>query len=205
MRNILIDCAMEKEGKQIVERLGLEEVEENIYRKENITLVISGLGKQMTMMNLAKYLEKADEVFYDEIKRPDLIINIGYAGSTDLELGKWYCVSKSYNYEWYFPGEEKYSMEKGNQELELVSDMVSYPCYSAESFVESTDIKETVLFDMELHSIALLADVYKIPLISLKKVSDNLNYNEYYDSLAKDELFELVSGIDILEKNKLLK
>ena len=61
MRNILIHCAMEKEGKQIAEKLGLREAEANVYRRDNISLVISGLGKEMTMMAVSKYLVYADE------------------------------------------------------------------------------------------------------------------------------------------------
>ena len=205
MRNILIHCAMEKEGKQIAEKLGLREAEANVYRRDNISLIISGMGKELTMMAVSKYLVYADEKSYDAVARPDLIINIGYAGSTDLDIGTWVCISKAYNYEWDIPGEERYSMKVGNQELELVNDMMAYTCYTSESFVESTDITDDVVFDMELHALAVLADTYKIPLVSLKKISDNLSLDEYYKSLDKDEIFELISSIEILEKNKLLK
>ena len=205
MRNILIDCAMEKEGKQIAEKLGLREAEANVYRRDNISLIISGMGKELTMMAVSKYLVYADEKSYDAVARPDLIINIGYAGSTDLDIGTWVCISKAYNYEWDIPGEERYSMKVGDQELQLVNDMMAYPCYTSESFVESTDITDDVVFDMELHALAVLADTYKIPLVSLKKISDNLSLDEYYKSLDKDEIFELISSIEILEKNKLLK
>lgn len=205
MRNILIHCAMEKEGKQIAEKLGLREAEANVYRRDNISLIISGMGKELTMMAVSKYLVYADEKSYDAVARPDLIINIGYAGSTDLDIGTWVCISKAYNYEWNIPGEERYSMKVGDQELQLVNDMMAYPCYTSESFVESTDITDDVVFDMELHALAVLADTYKIPLVSLKKISDNLSLDEYYKSLDKDEIFELISSIEILEKNKLLK
>lgn len=205
MRNILIHCAMEKEGKQIAEKLGLREAEANVYRRDNISLIISGMGKELTMMAVSKYLVYADEKSYDAVARPDLIINIGYAGSTDLDIGTWVCISKAYNYEWDIPGEERYSMKVGDQELQLVNDMMAYPCYTSESFVESTDITDDVVFDMELHALAVLADTYKIPLVSLKKISDNLSLDEYYKSLDKDEIFELISSIEILEKNKLLK
>ena len=205
MRNILIHCAMEKEGKQIAEKLELREAEANVYRRDNISLIISGMGKELTMMAVSKYLVYADEKSYDAVARPDLIINIGYAGSTDLDIGTWVCISKAYNYEWNIPGEERYSMKVGDQELQLVNDMMAYPCYTSESFVESTDITDDVVFDMELHALAVLADTYKIPLVSLKKISDNLSLDEYYKSLDKDEIFELISSIEILEKNKLLK
>lgn len=48
--------------------------------------------------------------------KPELIINIGYADSTDIRVGDWVAISKSYNYEWEILGEEKYSMlDFGNQ------------------------------------------------------------------------------------------
>ena len=56
-------------------------------------------------------------------------------------------------------------------------------------------------FDMELHSISLICDLYDIPVLALKKISDNLSLDNYYENLKKDEVFELTSCIDILRKN----
>ena len=110
MEEILIICAMQKEAKFIAEKLKLNKVNENLYRNENISLLISGIGKQRTAIYLTKYL--------CENKKPSKIINIGYAGSTDIEIGKWVNITRSYNYEWEIPGEEKYSMlDLGNQRL----------------------------------------------------------------------------------------
>lgn len=111
MKEILIICAMEKESKTIAQELKLQKVTETIFKKNNISLLISGIGKQKTAINLTKYL-------CENIK-PDLIVNIGYAGSTDIKIGTWVNITKSYNYEWDIPGEEKYSfLDYGNQELE---------------------------------------------------------------------------------------
>ena len=73
------------------------------------------------------------------------------------------------------------------------------PCYSAECFVTSTDIKEDVIFDMELHSLALICDMYNIKLASLKKISDNLSIEDYYNNLETENFFELESCTNLIE------
>ena len=201
MNNILIHCAMEKEGKKIADSLNLVQKEENkifnIYegkeKETKIDLIITGIGKQKTAIGLSTYLCTN--------ARPDIIINIGYAGSTNEEIGRWINISKSYNLEWDIPGEEKYSMKDiGNQELEKIENLKLLPCYSSETFVTSSKIKDNVIFDMELHSICLLGDLYNIPVLSLKKISDNLNMEDYYKNLKRDEVMELESSISYIKK-----
>lgn len=207
MKKILMHCAMEKEASKIAKKLKLNKLEnikcmykclECIYQgKTNemqIDLVITGIGKQKTAMGLTEYFSKTENM-------PDLIINIGYAGSNNTKVGSWVCISKSYNLEWNIPGEEKYSMcDLGNQELVKVEEIQALPCYSGETFVTETNIKENCIFDMELHSVALVADVNKIPLISLKKVSDNLSMDNYYENLNIKEIMELESAVELLRK-----
>ena len=191
MKNILLHCAMKKEAVQIAERLGLNKASENIYKSENISLIISGIGKQKTAIEVVKYLENNP--------KPDLIINIGYAGSSNEKVGTWVSISKSYNMEWEIPGEEKYSMDVGNQDLVTVENLKKLPCYSAEGFVTKTDIKEDVIFDMELHSLAIICDMYKIELASLKKISDNLNIKDYYNNIDIKEVMELESSVNYIK------
>lgn len=224
MKNILIHCAMQKEGMQIAEALNLKEqvnkkiqilkssnekledrntksvntfitVYSNYIKEEdiNLNLIITGIGKQKTAIGLTKYLCEND--------KPDLIINIGYAGSVNCKIGSFVSINKSYNLEWDIPGEQKYSMDDlGGQELVTIDELENLPCYSAECFVNNTDVKENVIFDMELHSVSLLADLYNIPLASLKKISDNLSMDDYYKTIDNSELFELVSSIKYIKK-----
>ena len=194
MKNILFICAMEKEAKQIAQKLEMKQIKKNLYENKNKRLLITGIGKQFTAINLTQYI--------CENSKPDLIINIGYAGSTDIPIGKWVNISRVYNYEWEIPGEEKYVMlAGGSQKLEILenSKIEQVECYSSESFVTETNIDEHVAFDMELHSISLICDLYKIPLLSLKKISDNLSLGDYYDNLNKEDVFELVSCLDLLD------
>ena len=195
MKNVLIICAMEKEARQIAKKLEMTEISNNLFEntESNKRLLITGIGKQLTAINLTQYLEKNS--------KPDLIINIGYAGSTDIQIGKWVNISKAYNYEWNIPGEEKYVMlAGGSQNLELLdnSDIEKVECYTSESFVTESDIKEHVAFDMELHSISLICDLNNIPLLALKKISDNLSLGDYYNNLSKDDVFELISCLELL-------
>ena len=76
-------------------------------------MLITGVGKQLTAINLTQCLGKNG--------KPDLIINIGYAGSTDIPIGKWVNILRVYNYEWDIPGEEKYVMlAGGSQKLKVI-------------------------------------------------------------------------------------
>ena len=206
MKNILIHCAMKKEGEQIARLLNLVEKKkkedefnniittfEGKQNETKITLIVTGIGKQKTAIGLTKYLCEND--------KPDLIINIGYAGSTSAKIGSWVSINKSYNLEWDITGEQKYSMDDlGGQDLLTIDELEKLPCYSAECFVNNTDIKENVIFDMELHSVSLLADLYNIPLISLKKVSDNLSMDDYYKTVEDNRLMELESSVKYIEK-----
>ncbi len=192
MKNILLHCAMKKEGEQIAEKLGLNKIKENLYNLNNISLIITGIGKQKTAIEITKYLENN--------KKPDLIINIGYAGSSKEDIGRWVSISKVYNLEWEIPDEEKYSMDVGNQNLLTVNDLKILPCYTAECFVTKTDINENVIFDMELHSLAILCDLYDIQLASLKKVSDNLSIKNYYENIDQKEVMELTSCIKYIKE-----
>ena len=208
MKQILFVIAMEKEAIDITKKLGLEKVKNNVYRKENISLLITGIGKQQTAIRLTQYLENVKN-------KPDIIINMGYAGSTNSKIGEWVNVSKSYNYEWNIPGEQQYVIDgfeedriktlsqlessiSGETKILHKDNIKELPCYSAESFVTSTDIKGDVLFDMELHSIYLICCIYEIELVALKKVSDNLNLEDYYKNIDMKNVMELTSGLDFI-------
>lgn len=195
MRQVLFVIAMEKEAIDIKKKLGLEKVQDNMYRKENISLLVTGIGKQQTAIRLTQYLEHTRN-------KPDVIINIGYAGSTNSKIGEWVNVSKSFNYEWMIPGEQQYIVEGFDDDrIKTIQneEISKIPCYSAESFVTSTKIKENVLFDMELHSVYLACCMYGIDLIALKKVSDNLNLDDYYKNIDMKEVLELTSGLELLK------
>ena len=88
----------------------------------------------------------------------------------------------------------------GNQDLITIDELEKLPCYTAEYFVNKTDITDNVIFDMELHSVTLLSDLYNIDLISLKKVSDNLSIDDYYTTIEDNNLMELESSVKYINK-----
>jgi len=196
MEKVLYVIAMEKEAKNIVEKLRLNKMENkefNLYGKDNIRLLITGIGKQRVAIILSKYME----VYKNE--KPDLIVNLGYAGSTNSKIGTWVNVNNVYNYEWEIPGEEKYTLN-GYSNTDIIvkikdKDIEELPCYTAEKFVTTTNIKENIVFDMELHSIYLICCIYNIKLLALKKVSDNLNLKDYYSNIDIKDVMELTSGL----------
>lgn len=197
MKKILFVIAMQKEATKIAEELKLTKITENQYSRDNITLIITGVGKQQTAIGLVSYLENNKE------NKPDIIINMGYVGSTNSKIGQWVNVNKSYNYEWNIPGEERYTIIGYDREKISTLDNANIkvlPCYSAECFVTSTDIKEDVVFDMELHSIYMICCKYDIELISLKKVSDNLSLENYYENIKMEDVMELTSGLSYLKE-----
>ena len=131
-------------------------------RSWNGRIIITGVG----MMNTIRALRDVD--------RSSTILNLGYAGSNTLEKGKCYQVSESFTHHslaqftedsiWlnqYFKGRE------------------AFPCYTASDFVEKTEIKHPALFDMELAAIAAMGFNC---VMSIKKVSDTLNYQEYKEA-----------------------
>jgi len=102
MNKNLFVIAMEKEASPIIEKLNLKQKQESLYGNEKIDLLITGIGKQRTAINLIKYLENNG--------KPEKIINIGYCGSNAFDIGEIINVTSSLNYEWNIKGEEKYSM-----------------------------------------------------------------------------------------------
>ena len=101
MNNILFVCAMNKEGNQIAQKLHMKGISNNLFESLDgkKRLLITGVGKELNAIYLTQYLCNN--------ANPNLIINVGYAGSTDIPVGKWVNISKAYNYEWEIPGEEK--------------------------------------------------------------------------------------------------
>ena len=71
MKKILFVIAMQKEATKIAKELTLKQITENQYSRDNITLIITGVGKQQTAMSLVSYLENNK----DKIKKMFLSFN----------------------------------------------------------------------------------------------------------------------------------
>ena len=149
----------EKEELSLVKKLGYDKY----------PVLITGVGA----INVISTLK--------DIPRDTMIINIGYAGSKDLEPGRFYAVDAVTlyhpNVDYYEPiyslGYMPYSHEEEPEE-----DGVIYSpkkCYTGTDFVLQSD-KKGCLFDMELAYIRALGFEN---MLSFKYVSDNLDLQEY--------------------------
>lgn len=96
------------------------------------------------------------------------ILNFGYAGSNSIPVGT---IVKIKSSQIYHPN------------CEYVEDIYlldgDIPCYTSSDFVLQTDIKEPVVFDMELAYICAMG----FNVSSIKVVSDNLNYKDYENNI----------------------
>lgn len=110
----------------------------------------------------------------NHIKRTTPILNIGYAGSNNIPIGTICRVGESRN---FHPNvefnEPNYKLKGG-----------TYKCYTSNDFVLSTDIKEPVLFDMELYAIMSMG--FK-NVESIKIVSDNLSVEQYNKEIKNND------------------
>ena len=144
-------------------RLLPELVPEHILKESQV--VLTGVGA----MNVIRALDKLDRKY--------TIINVGYAGSNVLEVGKAYQVSTSCLYHPIADYGEP------NVSLSLLDDkQTAYPCYTSSDFVTNTDIKQVAIFDMEL---AIIAAMGFERVYSIKKISDNLSLKEYEEGVKK--------------------
>ena len=146
----------EKEELKLVEELG--------YGNEPI--LITGVGG-MNVLNALK-----------NIPKDKLIINIGYAGSNNLNIGTRVAVSvvKTLHEKANFTEQSKCCYVQ-TKNVDVVA-----PCYTSTDFVTKTKIKEDCVFDMELAFICSLFD----NVWAIKVVSDNLNKKQYKEKIKSD-------------------
>ena len=90
----LIHIALKQEAKPIIEYFKLQCIQTKpykLYKKENIVLIISGMGKEKTSSHVKDILNK-----YDIEKA----INIGIAGCKDknIKIGSLFCTNQKLNF-----------------------------------------------------------------------------------------------------------
>ena len=162
----------EKEELKLVEQLGYDKY----------PVLIMGVGATNVIENLK------------DIPRDTQIINIGFAGSKNLPVDKFYCVDRVsmnqtdlvYNNPVYtlaycpWPA-DRINYDEPNDPIEPKT------CYTSSDFVLKSN-KENCLFDMELAYIKALGfeDV-----LAFKYVSDNLDLQDYRSKLGdQDEVIK---------------
>lgn len=150
--NMLVVIA-EKEELKLVEELGLQDE----------PIIITGVGG-INVLNALKNVPKDEH-----------IINVGYAGSNNIEIGKRVAVSivKTFHEKADFKEQSKCCYVQ-TKNFDVVA-----PCYTSTDFVTKTKIKEDCVFDMELAFICSLFD----KVWAIKVVSDNLNKKQYKENV----------------------
>lgn len=99
------------------------------------------------------------------IPRDTPITNIGYAGSNNIPIGTTCHIGECRSYHPHVEFDEKIYHLSGN-----------CICYTSNDFVLQTDVKEPVVFDMELYAILSMGFTN---VKAIKIVSDNLSIDEY--------------------------
>ena len=126
-------------------------------------LIFTGVGA----INIIRSLQHLD--------REDELINIGYAGSANFDLGTWVEVTEvRLNHPNVTYPEPELKIKNQKSKIENV---IQAPCYTNCDFVLQSDYKDCV-FDMELAFIAALG--FK-NLHSFKYVSDKLSLHAYHN------------------------
>ena len=126
-------------------------------------LIFTGVGA----INIIRSLQHLD--------REAELINIGYAGSANFDLGTWVEVTEvrlNHPNVTYPEPELKISNQQST-----INNVKQAPCFTSTDFVLASDYKDCV-FDMELAFIAALGFTN---LHSYKYVSDNLSLHAYHD------------------------
>ena len=107
------------------------------------------------------------------VPRDTPILNIGYAGSNNIPIGEVCIIGECKSYHPNVDFEETVYKLSGN-----------CVCLTSNDFVLQTDIKEPVVFDMELY--AILSMGFK-NVVAIKIISDNLSIKEYEKIETKKE------------------
>jgi len=161
---------------------------------DNCELIYTGVGKVNATYNLTRKLESMN-------KLPSYILNYGTAGSKDLKIGEIVDCTRFIQHDMYLkefglnPGQTAFEFDQYEQnEPPVILNFKSenknpikknYICASGDKFVTKfednfLDIEKTYnekisVIDMEAYALAKVSYLYKIPFISFKYISDNLN------------------------------
>lgn len=110
-----------------------------------------------------------------EVSKRSQVINIGYCGSNNLDVGQTVIPCRA---SLYHP-----NLHYGSPVYDLKNYGSNVVCFTSNDFVTFTKIKATVIFDMELAFICSLG--FK-SVMAIKKVSDKLDYKQYKKSIVRE-------------------
>lgn len=175
---VAVICSCSKEGKLVI--LAAEEVEYNKCREifPEIECIRTGVGAGNVIKTCSMLPEGTR------------VINIGFAGSNNIEIGTVSLVSDTFRYT-----DGTYEFEDHANPLHLSDE--GLPCYTGNSFFTESDKMEPTLYDMELNYIASFLPRLEL-IASIKIVSDNLNLDAYHNNAIRES--GMLTSDDVWEK-----
>lgn len=146
------------------EELALPKAQEAMQTEKRKPIVV-GVGMVNAIYSLSHLPKDSD------------ILNVGYCGSNDLEVGTEVQIK------------DCRTLEQGqNNEPTFTLGRKGASCYTAHTFIEdSTTIPDGCVVDMELAAICAM-DFAKVEAV--KYVSDNMDYNDYRNNKAGQKCCE---------------
>lgn len=192
----LFVIAMQKESKEIINHYGLKKVDENYYKNGNKELIITDISRNGITNSLINLLYKYKLNYKDYV-----MINIGMVGSNNLPIESIVGIDKSYGYHFDLTpfNDPLYHAPFSPFQMEKIEEIKQVNCYTSDEFVLKTDIKEDVVFDMELNSIVVFP--FK-KHYSIKIVSDSLSNCEYNNFNYNDAIKKVFKITDKIMQDK---
>lgn len=195
--------AMMDEAKDIVKDFDhIEDSIIDIYKKDDILVAITNIGKVNASLSLSHVLTK-----YDDIKE---VINIGFAGAYgNFNIGDFVLVDEAkyhdfdltvFNYKLGEVPNIKVPLNCDIKYLRNFYDLKRANLYTGDSF-QTKKISESYLADMEGAALSHVAHLYNIPFLSVKVVSDLIEKNNVTDYVE----FEKLGSNNILSLFKLIE
>ena len=200
---ILIIVAMPREIEAFITDAKLvEEALFPVYKKDDLFIVISGIGRSNAASAVTYMLTK-----YSKIKK---VINIGFAGATPpAKIKDVYEIKNAiygdfnlteFGYEkGQVPNMPKsFSLAKTN--LFEIKDL-----YTNEWFTKDASFEDVTLFDMEGTAVAQVCHIFEKPLYIFKVVSDVmgeenlLSYNEFSKEGDRQVFFVLNKVLEVIK------
>ena len=197
--DILIVCALE---------------EETVGQLDDWNVLYTGVGKVNTTLKLTQRLHSSHLHYLPPM--PKLVINYGTAGSRELPIGELVDCTKFIQRDMDVTG---LGFMKHQTPYENPNNMViryrteppsplfnpigkNYTCGTGDSFVESLEKGDSNIdvFDMEAYALAKVCYYYKVPFISFKYITDNVDEHS-----PKDWEENLVGGIVEFKERVLTK
>jgi len=188
--------AMEVEAIILIEKLKLKEIDksnkvyannEKIGKYSSLTLIISGIGMENSAIATQLLIL---------IHGVDNILNFGYVGSNTVDIGTIVSPNAVFNNDFDLTcmGYEKYKIP-GVEDLILskVPTYPNYPCYSGNYFVTKSEQKYPVIYDMELHGIAMVCIKNTMDIYSIKIITDCLDHKTYSENETDKKFAEILT------------